>query len=141
MSLCKHATPRGFHSAEQGPDNTDHHSSVCPCLLLQVKKDGLDVLQGWEQLKKFYDHMTLNFVGAITTLMALQVGEGEEGRQGWGTPALVPVVWAGGGEARGRGGGAQEGTFRHWVSVVVCSHLLQTAMCRMLVVCVLPTPI
>lgn len=44
--------------------------------LKKVKKDGLGVLDGWTQLKEFFDHMTLNFVGALATLIALlaQVG-------------------------------------------------------------------
>lgn len=40
------------------------------CLCLQA---GLDVLQGFQQMKAFYDHLTINFVGAAATIMALQV--------------------------------------------------------------------
>jgi hypothetical protein len=42
--------------------------------LLKVKSDGLNVLQGWNQLKDFNDHLVVNFAGAAATLLALQVG-------------------------------------------------------------------
>lgn len=41
--------------------------------LLKVKSDGLNVLQGWNQLKDFNDHLVVNFAGAGATLLALQV--------------------------------------------------------------------
>lgn len=41
--------------------------------LLKVKSSGLDVLQGWAQLKSFNDHLVINFAGAAATLLALQV--------------------------------------------------------------------
>lgn len=44
--------------------------------LLKVKSDGLNVLQGWGQLKDFNDHLVVNFAGAAATLLALQAEVG-----------------------------------------------------------------
>eukprot|EP00879_Flechtneria_rotunda_P024915 GHRR01026442.1.p1 GENE.GHRR01026442.1~~GHRR01026442.1.p1 ORF type:complete len:137 (+),score=44.21 GHRR01026442.1:329-739(+) len=44
--------------------------------LAQANRSGLDVLQGWRQLKLFYDHMIVNFVGAGVTILALQAEVG-----------------------------------------------------------------
>jgi hypothetical protein len=60
--------------------------------LLKVKSDGLNVLQGWNQLKDFNDHLVVNFAGAAATLLALQVcGEG-----GWEGGAHGCVTRGGG---------------------------------------------
>jgi hypothetical protein len=44
--------------------------------LLKVKSSGLNVLQGWNQLKDFNDHLVVNFAGAAATLLALQAEVG-----------------------------------------------------------------
>eukprot|EP00878_Enallax_costatus_P001419 GHUV01001569.1.p1 GENE.GHUV01001569.1~~GHUV01001569.1.p1 ORF type:complete len:259 (+),score=78.83 GHUV01001569.1:88-864(+) len=44
--------------------------------LTKVKSDGLDVLQGWQQMKLFYEHLVVNFVGAAATILALQAEVG-----------------------------------------------------------------
>jgi len=64
--------------------------------LLKVKSDGLNVLQGWGQLKDFNDHLVVNFAGAAATLLALQV------RPSWGGGR-------GRSEGKGRGEGREKG--------------------------------
>ncbi|KAF6265331.1 hypothetical protein COO60DRAFT_1479916 [Scenedesmus sp. NREL 46B-D3] len=44
--------------------------------LLKVKGQGLDILQGWTQLKAFNEHLMVNFVGAAATVLALQAEVG-----------------------------------------------------------------
>lgn len=41
--------------------------------VVKLKDGGLDMLQGWAQMKAFYDHLTINFAGAAATILALQV--------------------------------------------------------------------
>lgn len=44
--------------------------------LTKVRSGGLDVLQGWQQMKLFYDHLVVNFAGAAATILALQAEVG-----------------------------------------------------------------
>ena len=44
--------------------------------LKKVKSEGLDVLQGWQQMKLFYEHLTVNFAGVAATILALQAEVG-----------------------------------------------------------------
>jgi hypothetical protein len=46
---------------------------LVPYALLMFVQSGLNVLQGWQQMKQFYDHLTVNFVGAAAAMVALQV--------------------------------------------------------------------
>lgn len=42
----------------------------------QVSENGVETLEGWEQMTHFFDHLTYNFVGAVATLIALQAQVG-----------------------------------------------------------------
>eukprot|EP00882_Tetradesmus_deserticola_P003701 GHRQ01003915.1.p1 GENE.GHRQ01003915.1~~GHRQ01003915.1.p1 ORF type:complete len:181 (+),score=73.56 GHRQ01003915.1:902-1444(+) len=44
--------------------------------LIKVRGQGLDILQGWTQLKAFNEHLLVNFVGAAATVLALQAEVG-----------------------------------------------------------------
>jgi hypothetical protein len=44
--------------------------------LVKVKGEGLDILQGWTQLKAFNEHLLINFAGAAATVLALQAEVG-----------------------------------------------------------------
>jgi hypothetical protein len=44
--------------------------------LTKVKGEGLDILQGWTQLKAFNEHLLINFAGAAATVLALQAEVG-----------------------------------------------------------------
>lgn len=44
--------------------------------LTRIKSEGLDVLQGWQQMKLFYEHLVVNFAGAAATILALQAEVG-----------------------------------------------------------------
>uniref|UniRef100_A0A383VGL2 Uncharacterized protein n=1 Tax=Tetradesmus obliquus TaxID=3088 RepID=A0A383VGL2_TETOB len=44
--------------------------------LVKVKGEGLDILQGWTQLKAFNEHLLINFAGAAATTLALQAEVG-----------------------------------------------------------------
>lgn len=44
--------------------------------LSKVNSEGLDILQGWHQMKLFYDHLVVNFAGAAATILALQAEVG-----------------------------------------------------------------
>lgn len=44
--------------------------------LNRIKSEGLDVLQGWQQMKLFYEHLVVNFAGAAATILALQAEVG-----------------------------------------------------------------
>eukprot|EP00882_Tetradesmus_deserticola_P019525 GHRQ01021018.1.p1 GENE.GHRQ01021018.1~~GHRQ01021018.1.p1 ORF type:complete len:140 (-),score=53.64 GHRQ01021018.1:50-469(-) len=66
--------------------------------LIKVRGQGLDILQGWTQLKAFNEHLLVNFVGAAATVLALQaevgimmVGGMTKSAGGLGLAALAQV--------------------------------------------------
>jgi hypothetical protein len=62
--------------------------AVCGALpRSQIKSDGLNVLQGWTQLKAFNEHLLVNFAGTAATLLALQVR-----RHGLAVPLRLPCA-------------------------------------------------
>lgn len=67
----------------------------------EVDKGGKDVLSGFKQLKPLYDHITINFIGAFATIVALhaQVGSITMGAAGakalsWLTQAAANTLLA-----------------------------------------------
>lgn len=44
--------------------------------LVKVKGEGLDIIQGWGQLKAFNEHLLVNFAGAAAAVLALQAEVG-----------------------------------------------------------------